>query len=208
MIDASYEEHAVLRDGSRVTLRPVRPSDKEILKRGFERLSPESRFRRFLTAKSALSDAELAYLTELDGVDHFALGALDEAGEGLGIARFVRSATDPTVAEVAVAVVDDWHARGLGTLLLVRLAAAARERGIERFAGQALASNQTIHDMIAQIHGVIRPAGGPEVTLNVELSQVPAELPAPPGAPETPLRHLWELIAKGLVVVRNAFHRG
>jgi GNAT superfamily N-acetyltransferase len=204
VIDAAYEEHAVLRDGSRVTIRPVRPSDKELLRRGFERLSPESRFRRFLSPKSTLSDAELAYLTELDGVDHFALGAIDEAGAGLGIARFVRTQADPTVAEVAVAVVDDWHGRGLGTLLLVRLAAAARERGIERFAGQALASNLTIQDMIAQIHGVVRPTDGPEVALNVDLAQVPVELAGPPGSP---LRHVWELIARGLLLVRHAFSR-
>jgi GNAT superfamily N-acetyltransferase len=202
MIDAGYEEAVVLRDGSRVTLRAVQPGDKELLRRGFERLSPESRFRRFLTSKRQLTDAELVYLTELDGIDHVAIGAV-AGDDGVGIARFVRSAADPKIAEVAVAVVDDWQGRGLGTLLLVRLAAAARERGIERFAGQALASNQAILDLVAQIHGVVRPAGGAEIGINVELDQVPAELAVPPGQ----LRQLWQLIARGLVLVKNAIRK-
>src|SRR6266568_8681079 len=80
--DGRYRETALLRDGSRVVLRLVRPDDKALLRRGFERLSPESRYRRFMSAKSQLTDAELAYLTEVDGWSHFALGAVVEGAGG------------------------------------------------------------------------------------------------------------------------------
>ena len=56
----------------------------------------------------------------------------DGTDEGIGVARFIRSKTDPGAAEAAVAVIDDWQKKGVGTLLLLRLAAAAREREITR----------------------------------------------------------------------------
>jgi len=94
-----YLERAVLRDGTAVRLRLVVPEDKELLRAGFERLSPASRYARFLAPKSQLSDDELRYLCEVDHDRHVAIGALRDAGEageagaapiGLGIARFIR----------------------------------------------------------------------------------------------------------------------
>src|SRR6476660_3856548 len=79
----------MLRDGSRVDVRPIAATDKELIRRGFERLSPESRYRRFLSSMPALDDRALAYLTELDHHDHEALVALD-GDEAVGVARFVR----------------------------------------------------------------------------------------------------------------------
>lgn len=198
--DASYRETAVLRDGSRVTLRLVRPDDKALLRRGFERLSPESRYRRFLSAKTELSDAELVYLTEVDGHDHFAMGAVTEDAdgheEGVAIGRFIRSRTDPRAAEVAVAVVDDWQRKGLGTLLLLRLVAAARERGIERFAGQVLASNQAIRDVLAQLPSVRTRERDHELAVEVDLPDVPFDAP---GQDERAARagRLLGLVARG-----------
>lgn len=143
--DPTYSERCRLRDGTEVLVRCVRPEDKALLSEGFARLSPESRYRRFLGSKAALSAAELRYLTEVDGDRHFALGAQrvtdGAAAEGLGIARFVRDATDPEIAEAAIAVVDPAHGLGLGTLLLGRLVAAAVERGVRRFRCVVLATN-------------------------------------------------------------------
>src|SRR3978361_305091 len=59
-----------LRDGSTVLVRPLEPSDAELLAEGFARLSPRSRHSRFLTAKSMLTAAELRYFTDIDHVDH------------------------------------------------------------------------------------------------------------------------------------------
>src|SRR5664279_2996756 len=80
-----------LRDGSRVRLRQGHSSDRQLLLRGFARLSPESRYRRFLAAMPELSEEMVRYLTEIDHHDHEAIVALDErTGEGIGVARYVR----------------------------------------------------------------------------------------------------------------------
>src|SRR5438874_8312844 len=107
-----------LRDGARVVVRPVRPDDKEAIAAAFGRLSDESRYRRFLAPIPALTASELRYLTEVDHHDHEALIAYEaDSGDGIGAARFVRAAADPSVAEAAVVVDDRWQERGLGTAL-------------------------------------------------------------------------------------------
>jgi GNAT superfamily N-acetyltransferase len=134
-----------LRDGSRVRLRAGRSSDRELLERGFERLSPESRYRRFLAPMPELNEAMAHYLTEIDHHNHEAIIALDEeTGEGVGVARYVRDAHRDDVAEVAVTVIDEWQGRGLGTLLLEVLSARAREEGITSFTALMLATNEDI----------------------------------------------------------------
>jgi hypothetical protein len=72
-----------LRDGSRVRIRPGRPDDRDLLRRGFERLSLESRYKRFLVPIPELTESMVDYLTEFDHHDHEAIVALDEeSGEG------------------------------------------------------------------------------------------------------------------------------
>jgi len=150
--DWQYRERCCLRDGTAVLLRPITPSDREALAEGFSRLSEESRYRRFFAPKRELNEAELRYLTELDGEQHFAIGALvdAEASErGLAVARFVRLLEQPDIAEPAIAILDEAHGKGLGTLLLVRLAAAALERGVTHFRTEVLADNEP---MLAMLH--------------------------------------------------------
>jgi len=108
-----------LRDGTPVLVRPIRPDDKELIRQGFDRLSPASRYRRFLSPVDELSDAELRYLTEIDYVDHFAWAALraDRPNEGIGVARYIRLKEEPEVAEAAVTVLDEYQGKGLGTFM-------------------------------------------------------------------------------------------
>jgi GNAT superfamily N-acetyltransferase len=135
---------AVLNDGALVRIRPIAPKDKERLAEGWKHLSDRSRYLRFLHAKSTLSPSDLVYLTEIDYQNHFAWAAeaLDSNDiPGIGIARYIRDATDPTVAEAALAVVDSRQRQGLGRILLEALADAARENGIERFRAYVSLSN-------------------------------------------------------------------
>jgi nucleotide-binding universal stress UspA family protein/GNAT superfamily N-acetyltransferase len=121
-----------LRDGSRVDIRPVEPDDRAALAAGFERLSPESRYRRFFGPMPELSERFLDYLTQIDHHDHEALVAVDPStGDGVGVARYVRTNAD--VAEPAIAVIDDWQGRGVASELLDRLVDRARDEGVARF---------------------------------------------------------------------------
>jgi GNAT superfamily N-acetyltransferase len=198
--DAGYREQVMLADGSGVLLRPVRPDDKPMLVRGFERLSQESRYRRFLGAKSRLTSAELAYLTELDGINHFAIAATHKAPsgeeEGLGIARFVRQANRPAVAEAAVTVIDEWQHKGLGTILLERLARAARERGITHFTAVALRANPPVRALLAELAPVVSvQPDGEELKIVVALDELErAEQAAAHG--ERPTKRVLAAAAK------------
>jgi RimJ/RimL family protein N-acetyltransferase len=164
---------AVLRDGSRVLIRPVQSADAPLLADGFARLSATSRWMRFLTPKKELSPAELRFLTDLDHHDHEALGALDHReGRGVGVARYVRQADDSWSADVAVTIIDEWQGRGLGTELLARLSDRAREENIQRFTALVAAENVAVGGLLRNARA--RLVGRESDTLEYEISLVPA----------------------------------
>jgi RimJ/RimL family protein N-acetyltransferase len=170
----SDEARVTLRDRSRMVVRPIRPDDKGAIVAGFERLSPESRYRRFFEPVQRLTDQDLSYLTEVDHRDHEALIAVEpRTGHGIGVARFVRSAGDPERAEVAVAVADSWHGRGVATALLHRLVERAREEGVRRFSAEILAENRPMLDLIDDL-GEVRVTDREHGAIEVEVA-LPAE---------------------------------
>jgi GNAT superfamily N-acetyltransferase len=122
-----------------VRIRPLEPPDAALLDAVLEGMSAGSRYTRFHGPKPRLSSRERAYLADTDGHDHLALVALDRAGAPLGIARGVRLRDEPAVAEIAAEVVDAWQRRGLGTVLLRRLARSAAGVGIARLRATVLA---------------------------------------------------------------------
>jgi protein lysine acetyltransferase len=144
----------LLSDGTAVEIRPIRHDDSERLRAAHTRLSPESRYRRFLGAKPILSAGDVKYLVDIDGSDHFALvGTVPDGGDEsiVAVGRFVRLADDPAAAEFAIVVGDSYQRQGLASELLARLAAAARERGVERFRGAILSDNVAIHRLIERL---------------------------------------------------------
>jgi GNAT superfamily N-acetyltransferase len=151
-----------LRDGTRVRLRAIGPADRRPLVAGFERLSPETRYKRFFSAVPRLPEALLARLLDTDGWNHLAIGAerLREDGSAeealVGVARFIRSASDPASAETSVAVADELQHQGLGTLLLAALSDAARARGVQRFSARVLAGNAPMNALLRGL-GAGRP---------------------------------------------------
>ena len=172
-----HEDH-VLGDGTAITLRHVRPEDAGELQRGLERLSPESRYRRFLGAVTTLTEAQLRYLTCVDGQDHVAIVAIRRepgpGGEiGLGIGRFVRLKEDPSAAEAAITVIDDMQGKGLGRLLALTLARAAYERGVRRFRGRILADNTAVQQLLVDVGAVMSRAKEGGMTFDVELTPTP-----------------------------------
>ena len=132
-----------LSSGHWVRVRPLRADDGPALAAAFERLSARSRYRRFHTALPRLTQKMITYLTEIDHHNHEALVAF-APGPGkivVGVARFIRDPARPDNAEVAVVVADSWQQRGLGMLLLHRLAQRAREERIDSLTGYILTEN-------------------------------------------------------------------
>ncbi len=189
-----------LRDGSHVRIRQGHHTDRGLLMRGFERLSTESRYRRFLASTAELSEATLRYLTEIDHHNHEAMIALDEqTGEGIGVARYVRDADQPDVAELAVTVIDDWQGRGLGTLLLEVICARAREEGITRFTALMLATNREMMDLLRELD--------PVRIVDRELGTVEIEVPIPSVGLAPALRKVIRIAAQHDVGVPLAHQR-
>jgi GNAT superfamily N-acetyltransferase len=186
-----------LRDGATILIRPIEPDDKAAIVSGFEKLSPESRYRRFFTPLDRLANRDLAYLTEVDHHDHEALIAEGQHGEPLGVARYIRGA-DPEKAEVAVVVIDEWHGRGVATALLGRLADRAREEGVRVFTATILTENQSALGLMRQL-GDPHRVGTPSTTIDLEM-----ELPR--RGMGTRLREALRHAAAGMVTGRDPAH--
>ena len=152
-------ERVPLRDGTEVTVRPVEPADREAIRASFEQMGPDSRYKRFLSPMSVLTEAQLDYLTQVDHHDHEALVAIVD-GVGVGVARYVRLEHDGPCAEVAVAVIDDWQGRGLGSALLDRLSRRAREDGVETFTAAVLAENHIVIDLLRRLGSTTTSSSG------------------------------------------------
>ena len=134
-----------LRDGTEAVVVPLLPANREALRQEYKHLSPEARFGRFLTPVPELSDKMLDQLVDdVDGVDHVALVLLVLAEDGtelpVGLARIIRYPDEPTAADVAVTVVDDWQGRGVATALLAVLM-RRRPEGVQRIVTVINASN-------------------------------------------------------------------
>ncbi len=120
---------------------------------------------------------------------------------GYGVARFVRLPESPDVAEAAVVVIDRMQRRGLGTLLLGRLAAAARERGITRFRAEVLRTNQAVVALLDDLDaGADRHFDGPVAIYELALPGPPAEH-APDHAHTGAIFTFLKLAATGLQVL-------
>ncbi|QJW36944.1 GNAT family N-acetyltransferase [Cellulosimicrobium protaetiae] len=151
-----WEADVVLRDGTTTHVRPIRPEDADALQRFHVGQSERSTYLRFFAPMERLSERDLERFTRVDHVDRVALvavrprdgaepheavaGTTEGGGEDIiGVARFDRTGTSE--AEVAFNIADSAQGRGLGSVLLEHVAAAARERGVRRFTAEVLPQN-------------------------------------------------------------------
>jgi GNAT superfamily N-acetyltransferase len=125
-------ETVVLRDGTRVLVRPIHADDMALERHFIEALSPTSRRFRFLETMNSPSDALLKQMTQINPSTDAAfialIGESDQERE-IGVARF-SARPDGHDCEFAVTVSDEWQNKGLGSLLMGRLIEVARARGI------------------------------------------------------------------------------
>lgn len=137
--------HTHLNDGTPVCIRRVRREDEARLREGIAQLSPQSRYLRFFSGMREAPPQVVRALVSADGHDHIAWGALrsDLADTpALGVVHAFRDADDPDAAEFSVAVVDDYHGRGLARLLTAVLLLDCAREGYDRFTVHVLPENR------------------------------------------------------------------
>ena len=149
-------------------IRQLEPGDAAALADLFERMSPESRRRRYLAVKPRLSSREIRYLTDVDHVRHEAIAAFDERGRMVAVARYAELSA--CTADVAVEVADDHHGRGLGSGLMKLIAERARENGYLRLSATTLWDNTAARALFKRLGYRAVGSGGGSVDLELRLS--------------------------------------
>jgi acyl-CoA synthetase (NDP forming)/GNAT superfamily N-acetyltransferase len=136
---AGARTYALLTDGSTVEIRHAGPQDAEAVREMHEAMSPDNIYRRFFSVNPAAADREARRVCREPGPDHEALLAW-LGGRLVGVASYEVTGR-PGAAEIAFAVPDDMHGRGIATLLLEHLVSLARRRQLTAFTAEALAEN-------------------------------------------------------------------
>ena len=133
-----------LPDGTNVTIRPIRPEDAAIEQVFVKKLSPESKYFRFMHGLDQLSPMMLARLTQIDYDREMALIAVINEGKSdariISVARYAIN-PDRHSCEFALTVGDDYQGKGIGRYLMKRLMTVAKDRGIEVIEGEVLGNN-------------------------------------------------------------------
>jgi RimJ/RimL family protein N-acetyltransferase len=158
---AAYRVNEALKDGNEVTIRAVRPEDKEPFVKAFLGLQPETIRTRFFYPKKNLSDDDLHWLDEMGHGNHVGLVATVSRGADKLIIGEGSYAVLGRTAEVAFIVPEAWQGRGVATLLLQHLAGIARSQGVAEFEAYVLPENKS---MLA----VFRRSGLPMTTRHTD----------------------------------------
>ncbi len=178
-----------LRDGTRAVIWSLLPGDREALREAYEHLSPESKLHRFLTPVPHLTETMLDHLVdEVDGVDHVArvLFVLEDSKLGVpaGVARMIRYTDEPTVADVAVTVADEFQGRGVASALLAELM-DRRLEGVECILTEVVADNPASLAMLRALGPTtVESAGINRLRVSVKLPPVPEPARPPAGKPQ------------------------
>ena len=167
-------ERVRLPDGAEIVIRPIDADDAPLLRLTLEHLGALSRYRRFRGPIDHFSARDLDELTHADHRTREALVALDPvAGEGVGVAGYVRDAHDPMGAEVTFLVTDAWQHRGVGTALLESLADRARVAGLQRLTATMLVGSEDARRLLTHVADPVsehREGGIVEITAQLRTS--------------------------------------
>jgi GNAT superfamily N-acetyltransferase len=154
-------------DGKRIALRLLEPEDGNLIRRFYWRLSRDTIYRRFMGPVVPPADALISRLVDVDHRQRDALIALDDRGIA-GVARYAAFPAEDTY-DVAVVVADDWQGKGLGRLLIRRLAHIARLRGISRFHATIFGDNRSA---LALVRGL-----SPHACFSFDAGEIEADIP-------------------------------
>jgi len=143
----------VTADGQTVEIRPIRPEDAQIEQEFVRRLSPETKYLRFMNTIRELSQAQLIRLTQIDYDREMAfIAVIDEDGaeREVGVARYATN-PDGESCEFAIVVADDWQGKGLARRLMQVLIDTAAQRGLKYMNGDFLAENDRMLRFVGQL---------------------------------------------------------
>lgn len=162
----------VLREGDEICVRSLEPGEERVVAAVLHGLGERSRRDRFHGPKPRFSGDEIALLASVDHRDREALVAVDLGSDRpLALFELVRDPRDARTAEVAFAVADDWHGRGVGRALAERLAARARRLCVDRVRGDVAASNDRALSVLRRMGTVVASrldAGAYEVEIALD----------------------------------------
>ena len=140
--------YALLTDGTTIEIRPARPDDFDAVRGMHAKMSPENLYLRFFGMSRSAAESEARRVCREPAPDHGALLAVLE-GQVVGCGSYEVADDGSRSAEVAMAVADDMHRRGVGTLLLEHLVSQARSRGVRAFVAETLSENALMMQVFA-----------------------------------------------------------
>ena len=158
----SVREH--LRDDRPITIRALRPDDRDEMLLAIGRTSVQSLRRRFFAPKKGFSEQEMAFFLDIDFESHVAIVAeIAEDGRPViaGGGRYI--VVEPGQAEIAFVVVDAYQAQGIGTILMRHLAILARNAGLKELVAEVLPENTAMLKLFKKFGFRTDSKGSPQV---------------------------------------------
>lgn len=175
-----------LNDGTPVCIRRVRKDDEQRLRDGIAQLSPQSRYLRFFSDMREAPPRVIETLITFDGYDHIAWGALRSDlpdTPALGVVHAFREEDDPDTAEFSVAVLDEYHGRGLARLLTAVLLLDCRREGFEHLLVNILPENRPALTLVRSLGAEGKEQGGGVSQLDITIADALASLRAESDVP-------------------------
>ncbi|MEQ9661050.1 MAG: GNAT family N-acetyltransferase [Parasphingopyxis sp.] len=176
-----------LADGAPVCLRPVRPSDEEAIEQGIRDLSDRSRYLRFFSSFRSAPPSVVERLSAADGFDHIAWGAVMTGLDGeppVAAGHAIRDVERPDTADLAIAVLDDFHHRGIARLLIAALGLDCRHAALTQLRFEVLHENKPAIALVKSLGARAEGTVGVVMTYSLDIAEMLDRLkamPEPPG---------------------------
>lgn len=168
-----------LDDGASICLRPVRPSDEAALEKGIQELSDRSRYLRFFSSFKSAPPSVVERLTAVDGFDHIAWGAVMTDVEGdppVAAGHAIRDHEASDTADLAIAVLDQYHHRGIARLLLAALVQDCRAAQINHLTFHILYENKPAIMLVKSLGAEALSQTAPVMTYAFDVDRTLAQL--------------------------------
>lgn len=150
---SKFEKHFKLKDGTKIFLRPIKPSDAEIWVELYYSLSSNTKYLRFFTNRPDPDQKMIDKYTKIDYVNNFALVAITEVNgkqKMIGVVRYGLDPPNSDSAELAVVVADEYQGRGLGTRMLFDMLQAMQRRGVKKVKGDVFLQNDKMMQLMRE----------------------------------------------------------